>query len=274
MKYRWSLLLFVWTALLLPAAWPSAAVAAAAGLAEEGAAIRASFDKTVAAADGNTADRLRASYAELLVSRKRETEWDDKIKAQHAANEANAAAVRKQIALIGADKKQRLADEAKQTRERHQPLLDSYTAVNRQIELAKTIGAKEWASVLRTQAALLKPAVQLAKDEIRAKDKEWQAAKDSAAKTAKLVRDTLAGVDTRKTGVKTRTIGAAAQKKQYAAEWKTFTAAAKKADVRAASDSLASLAAISRQLVETKEAIYDLELGIQSVVQKAKSQLP
>ncbi|MBO9607232.1 MAG: hypothetical protein J7639_14825 [Paenibacillaceae bacterium] len=273
MKKRWSMLLFVWIVMLLPAsAWPP--LAAAAGLAEEGVTIRASLDKTIAAADRQTADNLRSRYADLLASRKREVEWEARIKALHAANEAEAADVRKQIALIGAEKKQQLTDAAKQTRERHQKLLDSYTAVNRQIELAKTIGAKEWASVLRTQAALMKPAVQLAKDEIRAKDKALQAAKDSAAKTAKLVRDTLAGVDTRKTGIKTRTTSAAAQKKQYAAEWKSFTAAAKKTDVRTVVDSLATLVATSRQLVETREAIYDLELGVQGIVRKAKSQLP
>jgi hypothetical protein len=120
----------LFTAFILACAIP--AVAAAAPF-EITPAIKSSLDKVIAAADRTQADKISASYHELLTFPQQEQDWNGKIDALHTGNKDTLSALSKQVREIDAGKLQKLEASVIQTKERYKPLLSSYTALNKQM---------------------------------------------------------------------------------------------------------------------------------------------
>jgi len=235
--------------------------------------VKASFDKTVAAADKTTASKLNSLYGEFAALLKEDKDMEAKIKALHYKNEEAAIALRKQIREIDAAQLAKLASQVQQAKARYKPLFDSYSALNKQISAAKTLKSKTLNSTLRTQADLMKPLVQLAREEIKAKEAAHKKAKDAAAKKIKAARDSLAAIDPLKVQIKAQRSAAGSVRNSRSPVWSNFKSAiGKKADVQGTQSSLTSLSSLSRQIVTQQQKIYALEVKIADILSRTKTQ--
>lgn len=268
---QWKLLaavlsLFV-IAILLPAN------ADAAGI-EWTTTIEEQFAKTTKAADSKTAASLTSassSFKKLLAQDDRLT---GDIKSLQYHNEEQLLAIKKQIKEINANKLAQLDQQVQNTRRKYQPLLDSYTAVNKQITAAKSLKNKTLTSYLQVQAKVLKPLTQLAREDIKAKEAALKALKADTTKQAKIIRDTLSRIDTVKVQIRAQRSAMSQIRKSLSPNWSNFKAAAKKSDPRSALTSLNALISLAKQIETQQLRIHTLEKEISTVLAKAKSQIP
>ncbi|UVI30755.1 hypothetical protein [Paenibacillus spongiae] len=235
---------------------------------------QSSLDKTLAAADGTMSSKISSQYKDFASLQQEDARWDASIKAIHYQNEEAESLLRKQIKLIDAAKIDKLELQVKQTRERNKKLLDLYASLNRQIAASRSIGTKEMTSMLRSQAEALKPAVQLARQDIRNKEDALKAAKANAARMMKKIRAALDETDPLVIRIKAERSSTDIPKKSLAAEWKKAGNAVKKRDAAATLASLTTSVSLTRQIIEQKRKIHTLETKIAAVIQQAKSQLP
>ncbi|PYI57230.1 hypothetical protein [Paenibacillus flagellatus] len=260
------------TAALLAIATASPVASAASY--ELSATAKAAFDKMAANAGGTLQQKLTAQYGELLSLQRQERSLEEAVKTLQKSNDEALSDVRARIKQIDAAKLEKLKQEADRTKERYKPLLEQYTALNKRLEAARAMKSKELSALLRLQADAMKPAVQLAKLDIQAKDNALQTAKRSVSDKQKAIRGTLAGIEPLEAKIRAERDAESAQKKQAAADWKSFPPHVKQADARAAANTLEALVARYRQMVDRKEAIRGLETQISSVIAKAKEQIP
>lgn len=237
------------------------------------ASTKAAWEKVVASADSAQAAKLKGLYGDLTSLQQRETLLDEQTKALHYGNAEALAATRNNIKQIDAAKLDALSAQAKQTRERYQPLLDKYKQLTQQVSTAKSLKSKELAKLLQLQADLLKPAVTAAKTEIKKRDDAYKAAKDAASKKAKAIRATLDGIDTLNVKIRASKSSAASSKSAISTVSKTFAQALKKGDAASAASSLSGMLTLYRQLIGHKEKVYAYEQNISAIIAKAKSQL-
>jgi hypothetical protein len=120
----------------------------------------------------------------------------------------------------------------------------------------------------------LKPAVQLARQDIRNKEAKLKAAKDLTAKTVKKIRKTLSGVDSLKRKIKEAKGSAARPKAVLASEWLDFKQTLRKDDHEGIIRSFAGMNASYRQIAVYKQKTADLEKKISEVIVQAKEELP
>ncbi|HEY0826987.1 MAG TPA: hypothetical protein VGE40_02740 [Bacilli bacterium] len=257
--------------ILLPPASPSTANAAYFELTAQ---VKTSFDKVKAAAESTQAGRMDVLYKDLLSIQQQDQQWDAKIPLLHYANEDTLIQLNKATRLIDADKISQLEAQVKQTRERYKPLFALYTSLNQQITAARTLKNKKLNSALRTQADGMKFTVQLARQDIRNKESLLKTAKGIKAKTVKKVHETLAGIATVKVQIKVERSAINLPKTQISLEWRNFNHALKQNDVHSTLHSMTSLLLLSRQIVEQKKRIYNLEVKVKDILLKAKSQFP
>ncbi|QYR21471.1 hypothetical protein KZ483_28070 [Paenibacillus sp. sptzw28] len=257
--------------IMLAAAVPAAAAAAALELTPTA---KSAYDKMLAAADPALSGQIRSLYNEHLDLQRQAAERDNRIQSLHKVNEETLTALRKQIKLIDTDKLNRLDQQAKQARERYKPLFALYTSLNQQIAAAKPLKNKELNAVLRMQADSVQSAIQLARADIRLKEAALKTAKESAAKTIKLIRGTLAEIDPVKARIKAEKSSVSSIQKSVSPVWKGFTQAVKKNDVKGACNMLASVVSQSRQIVVLKQRVHTLESKISEIINKAKAQIP
>ncbi|WP_409342137.1 hypothetical protein [Paenibacillus sp. MBLB4367] len=235
--------------------------------------MKTAFDK-MAAADGKLSDKLPNQYAEMVELQKQALDLDASIKSLHDGNEEAAAAVRKQLKLIDADKLDKLKKDVEQTKARYKPAMDTYTAMNKQIAAARPLKNKDLNAMLRMQADSLKVAVQLARQDIKLKEASLKKAKDSAASAQKKITDSLKGIDPLEDKIKAERAAASSVKKQADATWKAFTPLVKAGSAKPSSDSLSALGSQFRQIVNHKQTIVSLERKIGDILSNAKAQLP
>ncbi|MCQ6563224.1 hypothetical protein [Paenibacillus mendelii] len=235
---------------------------------------KSSLDKTLAAADSAMKGKISTQYNDFVSLQQQDTQWDANIKAIHYKNAEAETLLRKQIKAVDAAKIDKLAIQVKQTRERYKKLFDLYASLNRQISVSRTMGTKDLTSMLRSQSEAMKPAVQLARQDIRNKEAALKAAKESAARTIKKLRDILAETEPLVIRIKAERSSTDIPKKSLAAEWKNASLAVKNRDLASTLASLTTSVSLSRQIVEQKRKIHTLEEKITAVIQKAKSQLP
>lgn len=275
-QFEGGFLLKNWTALLtaltLASAIP-AGVSAAASL-EITTTIQSSLDKTIAGATQTQASRINSLYADFLALQKQEQDWDTKITALHSRNKDALAEISKQAKEVDAAKLVQLEEEVTRTRARHQPLLSQYTALNKQIEAARSLNSKGLSTLLRFQAAALKIPVQLARMDISNKVKASQAAKDQAAKATKKIRSSLKEIDPINVQIKAKQGAIQTTQNSVSPIWSAFKQAAKKQDSPGVQSSLASLVSLARQKNDEKESIFKLETKISNTLSVIKAQMP
>ncbi|WP_051318562.1 hypothetical protein [Cohnella thermotolerans] len=260
-------LLGAWIALSGPTAGMAATV-------EWPVSTKAAWDKAVANADSAQGTKMRGLYADLVSLQQQENGLDAKIKTMHYSNAEALTVTRNNIKQINAAQLSSLQAKAKETRARYQPLLDKYKQLNQQISAARALGSKEVKALLQTQADLLKPAVQAARDEIKKRDEAYKAAKEATAKIAKTIRTTLADIDTFKVKISAEKSSVTAAKTAISPLSKSFAQSIKKGDAKSAAASLSSLLTLYRQLTNHKEKIYGYEQSIAGIIAKAKRQFP
>ncbi|MFC4303235.1 hypothetical protein [Cohnella boryungensis] len=263
---------FVLLAALLVSSFVSAPPGAAAAAVELTVAVKASFDKTSAAADAKTAAALNALYNDLSSLLKEDKELEAKIKAQRYRNEETLIALRKQIREIDAPKLARLAQQTQQAKARYQPLFDAYSALNKQITLAKGVKNKTLNALLRTQADAMKLSVQFAREEIKEKEAAHKAARTAASNKIKAARDSLASIEKLKVQIKAQRSAASLPRSSRSPVWANFKYAIKRNDARGSQDSLSTLVMLSRQIVEQQKKIQSLELRIADSLSGTKAQ--
>jgi hypothetical protein len=231
------------------------------------------FDKTVAGADGQMADKLTGQYRDYLSLTERSRSWEEKTGALHYRNEDQAASVRKRITQIDSAKINSLKLSVEQAKKRYQPLFDMYTAVNAQLAAARKLKSKALSSVLSTQSERLKLPVQLAHADIKGRQIALNAARDSASALMKKVRTTLSGIDPLKTQYKSAKESLSALRDSRSLAWKNLTQAVKKRDAKTASDRLSSVNSLSLQQLEKLQQMFALETRVADVIAKAEVQM-
>lgn len=248
------------------------APAVAAASFELSATAKSNLAKLIAGADKTQASRLTKLNGELQSLQNQDQSLDAKIRAVHYRNEEDLVVLRKQIKEIDAEKVNKLQQQVKQAKSRYQPLFDSYAALNKQIAAARRLNNKTLNALLRTQADAMKIAVQAARQDIRNKEQALKNAKDQAAKKKKKMNDTLAGFNPVQVQLKAQRSKVASTKKLVASAIKNANQATK-GTAKNAADSLSSLVAVSRQLVEQKQRNADLEQKASDIIAKARTQL-
>ncbi|MFD0673770.1 hypothetical protein [Cohnella sp. GCM10027633] len=249
---------------------PGSALAAAIELT---APIKTDFDKTVAAAGGTTATKLKQSYPSLQALLNEDMQLEAQIKALHYANEEAAIALRKAIRDIDRAKLDKLQAEVDRIKAKYKPLFDDYTKLNKQISAARALKSKTLNAALNLQANAMKMATQLAREDIRAKEAALKAAKTSAAAAVKAARATLGETDAIKVQIKAYKSAAALPRKSQSPVWTNFKHAIKKQDVRGAMDALETLVSLAKQIAEKQRQALAAEKKIADVIVKTKAQI-
>ncbi|MFD0712026.1 hypothetical protein [Paenibacillus sp. GCM10027626] len=258
------------TAMLLAIPFPPAPAAAAI---QVSAAVKNALDKLLAASTATTQASIRTAYNEFVRLQGEDAEWDSKLKTLQQQNTAAEQQVRKQISAIDSAKINALKQQAEQARARYKTLFEQYAFINRQLATARALKNKTSTALLRNQAELMKPAVQLARSDIRGKDTLLKSARQAATQRKNKIKADLAETAPLKTTRKNLKQSITDQKKKLAAEWKQASAAIRQANSAVTLRSLASAAAASSQLVELKKSAHATESKIAAVIERARKQL-
>jgi len=248
--------------------------AAEAASYELSATVKRSFDTMSAAAGGTLKTKLNKQYDDWLALQQKDRGRDAEIKELHRANSETLKLVRRQIMQIDAGQNARLKQQVDDTKARYKPLLDMYTSVNKQIAAAKPLQIKTLNTMLRLQADSLRIPVQLAKQDIKAKESALKTAKSGTTDKQRKVRETLKEIDPLQEKMKAEKSAASEAKKLLEAEWKAFAPLVKQGDADSSTKSLAVLLSRLNQIVDRKTNQYDLEKRISAVIAKARKQLP
>ncbi|WP_058301216.1 hypothetical protein [Gorillibacterium timonense] len=252
----------------------SGAPKSAEAVAELTPTVQAAFEKLAAGADPQTAGKLRSRYKEYAQEQEKERAADGEIKAVRSKADEARLSVNKRMKEWDAEKLARLEKQAKELKEKRQPLFDSYTRLNQQLSLAKSLKSKPAIALAQAQVDALKIPVQLAREEIRRKDKEWKDAKDARTAHLKKVRAVLAETEPLGLKLKNERSSATAAGKIVTAEMKVFSAAVRKADGSGALASLNRLVPAARDTVSIKSRILELERKKAAVIERASALLP
>lgn len=257
-------------AMLIATAAPTALLAASM---EFTASIKTAWDKTLAKADLTMKAKLNVLYKDFTALQVQEQNTDEQINKIHYANEQAELALRKQIKLIDAAKLEQLENQVKATRDRYKPLFEMYSSVNQQITAARAFKDKNLNAFLRSQADSMKIAVQIARQDIKAKEEALKTAKTLTAKKMKTLRDILAGADPLEIEIRAQKSAISSTKKRASSSWTTFTQAVKKLEASSTYDSFSSVVSYTRQAAYQKQNIQTLENRISDIIAKAKKQL-
>lgn len=242
-------------AAVLAAAVPSSVLGSTAQLTDS---LKLSVEKAAALADTPLKSRIISSFSELSSLLAQESALDGTIKNVHYGNEEAVIAVRKQITVIDADKVAQLETKLQMTKDKYKPMFVLYSSV----------------SGTKAATAEIRLAVQLAREDIKLKEKQLKAAKDEKAKKIKDIRVILSGIDSVKVQIKSAKSAADIPQKRYSAEWSDFKQLLKKKDAKRTADSLSALVSLTRQVIDQKKGIHTLETKISGIIAKAKAQIP
>jgi len=250
-----------------------AAPAEAAVKVEIAATTKTAFERTKAAAAPQLKTKLANQFSELNVLGRQAEYWEDKAKATRKRHTDAQAAVRKQAKDIDAARIAKLEQQVKEAKAKYEPLFSSYTALNKRIAAARSIGAKELTSLLRDQAEAMKAATQLARSLIRGKEQALKDAKAERAKKADRIRGILGEIEPVKVRIRAEQSALKAPRTRIEAEWTNFKLAVKNTDPGRTSDSLTYLVADFKLIVAHSRTIDELEQRIAGIVARAETQL-
>ncbi|CAM4403105.1 hypothetical protein [Paenibacillus tarimensis] len=237
------------------------------------ASVRASLNKTMETSGPELAASLSKTYEQLGASIKAERSVDQTVKSLQYSSEGALLEVRKQIQQVGAARIDFLKKELEQTKQQYKPLLALSQSLSKQAAAAKSFGQKELAAALRSQASQIKPAVQLAKQDIKNREAKLKAARAEAAERKKRLRGMLAGIDTVKVKRKAERSTISSLSKSLAAEWSSAKQALRKRDGVNAHKSLSKALALSGQVNTRKQTLLTLEQSIADIIRLTRAEL-
>ncbi|WP_342563927.1 hypothetical protein NST84_01575 [Paenibacillus sp. FSL R7-0345] len=250
----------------------SAGTAAAAAVALT-PSIQAAFDLTAATAGAQDRTRLKSQYSELSVLTAQYDSREEQIRVLHEGNAQTLITVRKRITEIDQAAVAKLAASVTSTKERYQPLFDQYSALNSRITLVKGLKDKTLNAVLKTQAEALKITVQIARQDIRDKEAKLKAAKEVRTKKITAARNTLSGIESPQTSIKSQKSAATALNKRITADFSSFKTAIRKQNPALAGQSLTSLVSGYKQIAVSKQKIIELEQKVAAVIAATSKQI-
>lgn len=258
-------------ALLLAVFFSTAAGAASRELS---ATQNKAFDKMTAAAGRTLETKLNKQYGDWLALQQQDRNRDAEIKALQQTNDEALKMMRQQIMRIDAEQNERLKKQVDDAKTRYKPLLEQYASVNRQMAALKPLQSKTLNTMLRLQADSLKIPVQLAKQEIKAKENALKTAKADTSAKQKKVRDILKEIEPIEEKIKIEKSAASEAKKLLEVDWKAFTPLIKQGDADGSTKSLAGLLSGLNRIVGHKNNQYKLEKNISAIIEKARKQIP
>jgi hypothetical protein len=267
---RWPLALLI----LLVGFWGTAPTQAWAAPKELSATAKKALDKTASQAGTEASERIYSLYTSFLTLQKEEQALDQRIKAIHADNTTRETELAKKIRELDAARLHQLALQVKQAKERHQPLFDQYTTLNKQIAAARLWKSKEMSYLLNLQAKAMKIFVEAARLDIRRKEEELRKAKTAANERIKTLRSALKEIEAPENRIKSLKQAIASANKQVSETWSALNKEVRAYDAGAVEASLSSLSFLSRQNVQSKESIYELEKQIAAVIRSVERKLP
>lgn len=235
--------------------------------------VKSALDKTAAEADAVTRGKLQSGWTELAALERQQEQQDDRIDALHYRNTDALAAVRKAIREIGQSRIEQLEQQVAAKKKQYEPLFAGYSAIGQQLAIARQIGSKTAASMLKAQQDAMKPAVQLAKLDIKAKQDTLAAAKSQAAKQIKQARAILEEIDPLNTRIQAYKSAMRTPKKYLSTAWSNFSAAARKKNAAGTLAGLTSTLQLSRQILEQKAQVAICEERIYAVILRTKAQV-
>lgn len=250
---------------------PSGRASAATAVLTPG--IQSALEMTAATADTSTRSRLTGQYSDLSVLIAQYDSREEQIRKLHDNNTQALIAVRSRIKEIDQQAVTLLTQSVSSTKQRYQPLFDQYIALNRRISLLKGLKDKTLNTVLRTQADAMKIVVQLARQEIRDKEAQLKAAKESRSKKVAAAKKTLAGIESPQEMIKSQKSVAASLNKRILADFSDFKSAIRKQNPLPASQALSSLVTGYRQINAVKQKIIEHEQKIANVIADTSKQI-
>ncbi|MBT2763056.1 hypothetical protein [Paenibacillus sp. ISL-20] len=235
--------------------------------------VQAQLNATADRAGGTVRTKLINQYDNFKSERKQAMDWDDRISSLRYANEAKASETRKRISEIDKDKIRKLEDQLQAAKTKYQPLFNTYTALNKQIAVAKKLKDKTLSKMLQSQAGGMKILVTLGREDIRNKQAALTAAKKEKTSKAAKVRSILSEIESYKSKIKGDKSAISTPNKLMTTEWKNFKAAVKANESARTSDTLSRLLTLSGQILTKKKSIYNHEQKIESIIARANAQL-
>ncbi|REE78742.1 hypothetical protein A8990_12417 [Paenibacillus taihuensis] len=258
-------------ALVMVSVLPGTAAASSVKLTS---AAQTTLGKLIGTASSQMKERLQAQSLSLVVWQVSEDALDKQIGTLHDNNGTALAAVRERIKVIDAVKLSKLTRDVAVTKERYKPLFSLYTSLNTQIKDAKALKLKTLASLLQAQADGLKPAVAIARADIRAREDALRVAKATTASIVKHLRVMLADIDPLRDQIKSVQAVVSGTKKNISPVITTMNAAMKGDSFEGTLQSLTTLVSLSRTIVEQKQRINSFESRISGIIAATNAQIP
>ncbi|MGF9697447.1 hypothetical protein [Paenibacillus sp. MABNR03] len=238
-----------------------------------GVTAQKSWEALLKKADAQTKASLQQAYQKVGNWTTQEQSWEQKTKTLHAANAAELSRLRQEIRKADEAKLAALADTLKRTQTRYEPMFTLYTTVNKQLAAARAAKNKEWTAALRAQAEILKPAVQLAKADVRMKKQQLADARKRKSTEDKRLRSMLAAADPFKKQIQTGKKQASLTKERYANALKLFKQNIKQGQPSRVLSSLNQLSSAAEKWAGSQQNIHALEQKVADIYLKAKKEL-
>ncbi|TCZ76313.1 hypothetical protein E0485_14010 [Paenibacillus albiflavus] len=235
---------------------------------------KSALTKMIESADTKLAKTITTNFDDLMSIQKDNEKWDDLTRKLNSNNNEDLSTVKKQIKLINADKITKLQAQVDQAKTKLQPLTTLGKALKEQLTAANKQKDKSLAALIQMQIDSVQITTQIVKADISVKEKSLKSTKEETAKKVQSIRDTIAGIDPIKAQIKTKKTAISDLNKQVGEKWSSFLQVVKKGTPQATSDSLASLVSLDRTMNNHKQAIHQSEKQINTIIMKAKSQIP
>lgn len=233
------------------------------------AAAKTAYDKMTASAEPALRTKLQAQYDELSALELKGDQAEADAYAQHDRNEQQLKTVKLRIKAIDEADIAKLDGQIKAAQAKYKPLFESYTSLNKRMEAARKLKNKDLNAALKLQADIMKVTVQLARDDIRAKQDKLKLAKNAASAKAKRAKEPLEAIDGLKARIQAEKRAASSAKQAGKTLWSSFNSAAKKNMPNDASSDLANVIKLAGQIRAAKQNQYALELKIADAISRA-----
>ncbi|MCG7377690.1 hypothetical protein MH215_11865 [Paenibacillus sp. ACRSA] len=244
----------------------------AAGI-ELGVTAQKAWNNVLNKADRQTKASLQRGFENVGSLEGQGKSWEQKTKALHTANMAELKRLQASIRQTDEKKISSLTQSLERAQARYEPLFALYTAVNKQLDAARATKNKEWTAVVRAQADTLKPAVQLAREEIRMKRSELAEARKRKNTEIKRLRGLLSGADSVKKQIQTAKKQVSLTKERYSNALKQFKQSLKQAQPTRVLSSLNQLVSATEKWTSTKQHVYTLEQKVSNHYIKVNQEL-
>ncbi|WP_145415026.1 hypothetical protein [Paenibacillus xylanexedens] len=224
-------------------------------------------------ADASTKRSLQQSYesAGKWISQK-ET-WEQKTKQLHTASAAELVQLRKAISNTDAAKLAALQKAVELTQARYEPLFKLYSSLNKQLSAAKALQSKEWSSAIRTQADTLKPLVQLARADIRAKKLSLAEARKRKNNEVKRLRTMLNGTNAVKKQIQTAKKQVSLSRERYSDALRNFKQSLKKGEPVRVLSTLNALVSSAERWTVASQHVHTLEQKVSAIYVKVSQEI-